>query len=653
MNHFKHLLRFTAALLSLVLVLALLPVTATAAGSENFEYTVNNDGTSTITKYTGTETHVTVPGTIDGYPVYSVALDAFDGYGGVLDMIESITFSEGIEVIEPWAVTSCNGLVSVSFPSTFSYLNRPVAFCDNFREVSFPNGNPYFTAKDNVIYSADMKTLLLYPAGKTDRRFVAPGSLTGIGNFAFYCQEYVEEIHLPDSVEYLGFASFQAARKLERLNIPANCTRIAQFALDDIPVKYLHIPAKLEILYANNCPSELERITIDPANTTFTVVDKGLYYTNDAGQPDSLMMYCCADPGDTLVIPDSVEFLASGSLSYAYNLRYLDLGSSMKQVANDVLPMYLIRLIVPATMWMFDENNFGISSIDLHQIYYEGTEEQWYAIDGIAEAEFWEPVHVHFNVTDPENHSTLHSGTRIYCQGHANLEWSCKCGYTWTEASYGLGHTFDFWTVSEMAPPDHWVYERKCVYCGETETETTTVPKCFYYDVSSYDFYHDSVVWADIRGITTGTAPRIFSPADPCLRAQVVTFLWRAAGCPEPTITENPFVDVKETDFYYKAVLWALEKGITAGIDADHFGPLAYCNRAQVVTFLYRTMESPELTGPENPFADVPVDTWYTIPVLWAVEQGITNGQSATTFGPDSVCNRAQIVTFLFRAFGW
>ena len=131
----------------------------------------------------------------------------------------------------------------------------------------------------------------------------------------------------------------------------------------------------------------------------------------------------------------------------------------------------------------------------------------------------------------------------------------------------------------------------------------------------------------------------------------MVTFLWRAMGSPDPTRTDNPFVDVKPTDFYYKPVLWAVENGITSGMDATHFGPTAYCNRAQVVTFLYRTMGSPDVATSSNPFADVAAGSFYERAVLWAVENGITNGLSATAFGPNSVCNRAQIVTFLYRAF--
>ena len=158
-------------------------------------------------------------------------------------------------------------------------------------------------------------------------------------------------------------------------------------------------------------------------------------------------------------------------------------------------------------------------------------------------------------------------------------------------------------------------------------------------------------MWAIENGITNGTSATTFGPNDQCMRAHVVTFLWRAVGSPEPTRTDNPFVDVKPTDFYYKPVLWAVENGITSGMDATHFGPTVYCNRAQVVTFLYRTMGSPEIESAENPFTDVAHGSFYEKPVLWAVVNGVTSGMSATSFGPSSICNRAQIVTFLYRAF--
>ncbi|MBE6950567.1 MAG: hypothetical protein E7451_04435 [Ruminococcaceae bacterium] len=168
-------------------------------------------------------------------------------------------------------------------------------------------------------------------------------------------------------------------------------------------------------------------------------------------------------------------------------------------------------------------------------------------------------------------------------------------------------------------------------------------------DVAEGSWYYDSVLWAVENGITTGADATHFLPDAICQRASVVTFLWRAAGSPEPESTVNPFVDVTEDAFFYKAVLWAVEKGITNGVDATHFAPFNSCSRAQVVTFLWRAKGSPAASA-GNPFSDVAEGQWYTNAVLWAVKNGITNGMSSTLFGVESICNRAQIVTFLYRA---
>ena len=184
---------------------------------------------------------------------------------------------------------------------------------------------------------------------------------------------------------------------------------------------------------------------------------------------------------------------------------------------------------------------------------------------------------------------------------------------------------------------------------GSTEPETPDEPLPFL-DVPEDSFYYDSVAWALKNQVTTGLSASHFGPEVNCNRAQAITFLWRAFGSPEPTISDNPFVDVEPGSFYEKAVLWAVEKGITTGTDATHFNPMTNCSRATVVTFLYRTFESPDVSSIVNPFSDVPADAWYTAPILWAVEQGITTGIGDGYFGVDNVCNRAQIVTFLYRA---
>ena len=168
-------------------------------------------------------------------------------------------------------------------------------------------------------------------------------------------------------------------------------------------------------------------------------------------------------------------------------------------------------------------------------------------------------------------------------------------------------------------------------------------------DVSESDYFYEPVLWAVDKGITNGTDATHFSPAATCTRGQVVTFLWRAAGSPTPTSTTNPFTDVTSSDYYYNAVLWAVGKNITNGTSATTFGPNAGCTRGQVVTFLHRFENSPKPSSITNPFVDVSSSEYYYNPVLWAVGRGITNGTDATHFSPNATCTRGQIVTFLYR----
>ena len=167
-------------------------------------------------------------------------------------------------------------------------------------------------------------------------------------------------------------------------------------------------------------------------------------------------------------------------------------------------------------------------------------------------------------------------------------------------------------------------------------------------DVPADAYYAEAVRWAVSQGITAGTTATTFSPNNPCTRAQAVTFLWRAAGSPAPKSTVNPFVDMKPGAYYYDAVLWAVENGITKGTTDTTFSPNATCSRAQIVTFLWRSQKSPA-AGTVNPFTDVAAGTYYNNAVLWAVENSITGGTTATTFSPNKNCTRAQIVTFLYR----
>ena len=245
---------------------------------------------------------------------------------------------------------------------------------------------------------------------------------------------------------------------------------------------------------------------------------------------------------------------------------------------------------------------------------------------------------------------------------------TCKtCGATDGDK---LPHTFDQEKVDPKYLVSEGVYCKSCK-CGEKGTETFTVkaeepedkpedkpeekpedkPVVNFKDVPSNAFYYDPVLWAVENGVTTGTSATTFSPDEVCTRGQVVTFLWRAAGQPEPKNTTNPFTDVKEGDFFYKAVLWAVENKVTTGTgDGTTFAPYENCNRGQIVTFLSRA-KGGKATTSTNPFKDVAAGAFYYNPVLWAVENGITTGTGNGTFSPDTACNRGQVITFLYRAY--
>ena len=310
--------------------------------------------------------------------------------------------------------------------------------------------------------------------------------------------------------------------------------------------------------------------------------------------------------------------------------------------------------------------------------------------------------HVHFyyaEVIDPS------------CDRSGYTEFSCCCGDHFAEMyTDPLDHTFGEWTVSvEPTCSATGMEERRCIQCDRAETRvlpiadhhydaTVVTPTCVekgyttylcvcgktytgdevaalghnyvngscirchkadpdkvpvspFADVLETDYFLNPVLWAVDKGITAGTGNGNFSPSATCTRGQVVTFLWRAKGQPEPTTSENPFSDVSPADYFYKAVLWAMENGITSGTGNGKFSPGNPCTRDQVVTFLWRAMDKPVAENRNNPFTDVAEGAYFYEPVLWAVENGITSGTSATTFAPSNPCTRGQVVTFLYRAY--
>ena len=222
------------------------------------------------------------------------------------------------------------------------------------------------------------------------------------------------------------------------------------------------------------------------------------------------------------------------------------------------------------------------------------------------------------------------------------------------------GYVLDTLTVLDGKDKEIKLTEKNGKYTFTMPASKVTVAAMFkaeqstgknpFTDVPAGSYYEDAVIWAVDKGITTGTSATTFNPNGICTRAQAVTFLWRAAGSPAAKSAVMPFTDVKAGSYYETAVLWAVENGITKGTSDTTFSPDATCSRAQIVAFLWRSEKSPA-AGTANPFADVKSTVYYADAVLWAVREDITKGTTSTTFSPDADCTRAQIVTFLYRAF--
>ena len=218
------------------------------------------------------------------------------------------------------------------------------------------------------------------------------------------------------------------------------------------------------------------------------------------------------------------------------------------------------------------------------------------------------------------------------------------------------GYVLDTLTVLDGKDKEIKLTEKNGKYTFTMPASKVTVEAMFkaagnnpFIDVPAGSYYEDAVIWAVDKGITTGTSATTFNPNGICTRAQAVTFLWRAAGSPAPKSSAMPFADVKAGSYYYDAVLWAVEQGITKGTSETMFSPDATCTRAQIVTFLWRANGSPAVSG-NSAFTDVAADAYYAAAVTWAEKNDVTGGIGNGLFGSGNNCTRAQIVTFLYRA---
>ena len=426
--------------------------------------------------------------------------------------------------------------------------------------------------------------------------YTIPEGCTSISSGAFSGTR-IETVTVPASVTYIGAGAFKNCLDLETAELPGNLEKIGS-----------------ELFYG--CAALVNVSIGNETNTSYmsgsTIVEANAFYGCTAlenisiyNRAEKLIIaknaFCGCTALTSMMIDCRSLTLDNNALPSGANMYYIRISGSYGSIAPRAFEGVTTTVVYPVNDSSWSENvgkNYG------GKLTWEG-----------------ETGHEHtfkMTVTEPT------------CSENGYTTFECvECGEKFTD-SYKpmLGHNF---------------VGGRCTVCGAENPFTDIDAK------GEHIYYTDAILWASGRGITTGASATEFEPDGFCTRAQVVTFLWRAAGRPEPASAVTAFTDIEEDGYYYKAVLWAVENGITTGVSATEFAPDDTCTRAQFVTFLWRYLGKPVTVG-DDPFTDLDTKEFYYKAVLWASESGVTRGNGDGTFAPDDNCTRAQVVTFIYRA---
>ncbi len=629
------------------------------------------------------------------------------------DKIQSVVIESGVQSISGGAFSGCTALEKVSISETVTQIDlNAFGGCTSLAAFEVAEGNKAFLSVGGVLFSAD-KELLRCPVGKS-ADYTVPSGTVAIAGGAFKDCAKLESLVISDSVTAIGKSAFENCAALKRITLPKNitkleascfsgCTALAEIALPDsvktlgekvfsgcAALKSVKIPAEVTVIPAeafSGCVS-LESITIP----------KNVSHINER-----------AFDGCTAL--KKVDYLGSDT----------DWSQVTKETGNNVLDN------AEKSFTRTDHEHKYTDTVIPPTCTERGCTVHLCACGDKREDSYTPPlghsykggICVRCGILDP-NKDTQHKHdfipivTKPTCLTEGFTTYTCSCGECYTKdyvsavghktqlqnakaagcltggytgdevctvcgkvfkqgsVIFALGH--DPQPARVKAPTcteSGYTGDLICTRCGDMTQIGKTVAaaghKFFggvcsvcgtkgaeavpeFDDVKPGAFYFDAVQWAVENGITNGTGKNTFSPNDVCSRYQIVMFLWRAAGQPEAKAAVS-FADVKPGDIFYEAVQWAVERGITKGTSSTSFSPFAPCTRGQIVTFLYRSAGSPKVSGACN-FSDVSSGSFCHDAVIWASSEGITNGTSAGRFSPNEGCTRAQVVTFLYRASG-
>ena len=579
--------------------------------------------------------------------------------------LPSVTIPAKVTTIADDAFLFCSGLTSIAIPKGVTIIGTGAfAACSKLTKITVASDNPNYTSDSSGILYNKNKTNLLQCPGAIKSSYSIPSSVTAIGDYAFYCCYDLPGVTIPSSVKTIGNYAFDSCDDLLKVTIPNSVTSIGDSAFD-------------------SCNS-MTSVTIGTAVKTI-------------GQ--NAFSYC--DGLTKVTIPNSVTTIGADAFHHCDKLASVTLGSGLTSIGSEAFdkcisltaitipksvttigPMAfsgcdkLTKITVASGNTKFVNDSSGVlfnkSKTELLQCpgAYKGSYTIPSTVTTISDYAFGFCAGL-TGITIPKGVTTIRSGAFYKCPGLTSVTIpdgvteirygafdSCN-NLMWvrvpSSVTYLSGACFGY-NSSGKKIDGFIVYG----YAGsEAQTFATNNgftfrkldPTSGFWDVKTSGYYYQPMLWALNKGIANGLSSVSFGPNKTCTRAQVVTFLWKAKGKPAPAKTTNPFVDVKESKYYYTAVLWAYHAGITKGADDTHFEPNGNCNRAQVVTFLWNAQGKPNPSTSSNPFVDVKESKYYYKAVLWAVGKGITKGVDDTHFGPNQTCTRGQVVTFLYKTY--
>lgn len=521
--------------------------------------------------------------------------------------LKEVVFPQGLIAIEEGAFSECDLLTEILIPDSVLHLGEHAfSHCDSLEKAHLGAGirgisrNTFFQCEKlkEIQFDGQLEAIMDFAFARTGfERFIVPDTVNHIGGWAFNgCKELVHFDTGNGKDLLIGERVWTDCEKLESLTVGSGIAEIGYPAVEN--------STNLTKLNIRDLESWCTAIV-----STDILTQAGNLYVND-------------ELAVSLVIPGSVRVVGNGAFSGCTSLVKVVLETGITGIDSNAFRncTALTTVTLPATLTEMGSEVFsGCSSLTAIDI-----------PEGIVRLDGWFFADC-INLTDVTLPSTLHEVTSDPFSNCTSLK---AIKYRGTKEQWDA-----------IVPSFNTGWKE-----GRTVTFLNAAPAGFD-DVIKGFWYYDSVTWAVNMGITTGTSATTFSPDAPCTRGQVVTFLWRAAGSPQQETTKNRFTDVKEGDYYYDAVQWAVEYGITTGTSDTTFSPDLPCTRAQVATFLWRTAGQPEAEFKEHSFTDIEADYYYDA-VLWAVDTGITFGMTSTTFAPAATCSRAQIVTFLHRFLG-